>query len=77
MFCLLLMKASDHGGSTEDAGGVVKEVVSLLTLSEMLGTVPETVMWESQPAFFLLGHDISFLKPYLPLKKVRKHKDTD
>ena len=32
MFCLLLMKASDHGGSTEDVGGVVKEVVSLLTL---------------------------------------------
>ena len=26
------MKASDHGGSTEDVGGVVKEVVSLLTL---------------------------------------------
>ena len=54
MFCLLLMKASDHGGSTEDAGGVVKEVVSLLTLSEMLGTVPETVMWESQPHSFYL-----------------------
>lgn len=58
-------------------GGVVKEVVSLLTLSEMLGTVPGTVMWESQTAFFLLGHDISFLKAYLSLKKVRKHKDTD
>lgn len=54
MFCLLLMKAFDHGGSTEDVGGVVKEVVSLLTLSEMLGTVPETVMWESQPHSFYL-----------------------
>ena len=52
-------------------------MVSLLTLSEMLGTVPETVMWESQTAFFLLGHDISFLKAYFSLKKVRKHKDTD
>ena len=48
------MKAFDHGGSTEDVGGVVKEVVSLLTLSEMLGTVPETVMWESQPHSFYL-----------------------
>ena len=38
MFCLLLMDVSEHGGLIEDVGGVVKEVVFLLTFSEGLGT---------------------------------------
>ena len=39
MFCSLLMDVSNSGGSIEDMDGVVKEVVSLLTFSEELGTV--------------------------------------
>lgn len=44
MICSLLMDVSNPGGSTEDVGGVVKEMVSLLTLSEDLGTIFETAV---------------------------------
>ena len=48
MFCLLLMDVSDPGGSTEDMGGVIKKMLSLLKFSEGLGTIPETAMSETQ-----------------------------
>ena len=44
MICSLLMDVSNPGDSTEDVGGVVKEMVSLLTLSEDLGTIFETAV---------------------------------
>lgn len=44
MICSLLMDVSNPGGSTEDVGGVVKEMVSLMTLSEDLGTIFETAV---------------------------------
>ena len=77
MICLLLMNVSESGGLIEDVGGVAKENVSVLTFSEKLGTVPETAIWELQSTFFLLGLGISFLRPSLSFKKLRKHKGTD
>ena len=77
MFCLLLTDVSEPGGLTEDVDGVAKEVVSLMTFSEGLGTILETAMWKLQSTFFLLGPGLSFLRPCLSLKKVRKHKGTD
>ena len=77
MVYLLLMDVSEPGGLIEDVGGVTKEVVSLLTFSEGLGTVLETAMWELQSTFFSLGPGLSSLRPYLSLKKVGKHKGTD
>ena len=77
MFCLLLTDVSEPGVLTEDADGVAKEVVSLLTFSEGLGTILETATWELQSTFFLLGPGLSFLRPCLSLKKVGKHKGTD
>ena len=44
MFCLLLTDVSEPGVLTEDADGVAKEVVSLLTFSKGLGTILETAM---------------------------------
>ena len=38
MFCLLLTDVSEPGRLTEDVDSVAKEVVSLLTFSEGLGT---------------------------------------
>ena len=52
MFCLLLMDVSDPGGSIEDMGCVVKEMVSLLKFSEGLRTIPDTAKWEPQTTFF-------------------------
>ena len=77
MFCLLLTDVSEPGALTEDVDGVAKEVVSLLTFSEGLGTILETVMLELQSIFFLLGAGLSFLRPCLSLKKVGKHNGTD
>ena len=74
MFCLLLMDVSEPGALIEDVGGVAKEVVSLLTFSEGLGTILETAMWGLQST---LGPGLSFLRPCLSLKKVGKHKGTD
>ena len=47
------MDVSDPGGSIEDVGDVVKEVISLLTFSEGLDAILETAMWELQ--CFMLG----------------------
>ena len=65
--------------SMEDLGGVVKEVVSLLTSSQGLGTILETVMWELQSAFFLprpwlsrYGVSINILVPSPPWVAARK-----
>ena len=69
MFCSLLMDVSDPGGSKEDVGGVVKEVISLLTFSKGLDAILETAMWELQSTFFMLGPELSFLKPCLSLVK--------
>ena len=77
MICLLLMDVSEPGGLIEDVGGVAKEIVSVLTFSEKLGTVPEIAIWQLQSTFFLFGLGISFLRPSLSFKKVRKHKGTD
>ena len=77
MFCLLLTDVSEPGGLIEYVDGVAKEVVSLLTFSEGLGTILETAMWELQSTFFSLGPGLPFLRPYLSLKKVGKHKGTD
>ena len=77
IICLLLMDVSEPGGLIEDVGGVAKENVSVLTFSEKLGTVPETAIWELQSTFFLLRLGISFLRPSLSFKKLRKHKGTD
>ena len=77
MFGLLLTDVSESGGLTEDVDRVEKEVVSLLTLSEWLGTILEIAMWELQSTFSLLGPGLSFLRPCLSLKKVGKHKGTD
>ena len=76
MFCLLLMNVSEPGSLAEDVDGAAKEVVSLLTYSEGLGTILETAMWELQSTFFLLGPGLSFLRPFFSLKKVGKHKGT-
>ena len=76
-FCLLLTDVSEPGGLIEYVDGVAKEVVSLLTFSEGLGTILETAMWELQSAFFSLGPGLPFLRLYLSLKKVGKHKGTD
>ena len=63
MFCLLLKDVSEPGGLIEDVDGVTKEVVSLVTFSEGLGTILETETWELQPTFFSLGPGLSFLRP--------------
>ena len=60
MFHLLLMDISDPGGLIEDVGGVAKEVVSLSTFSEGLGTILETGMWKLQSALFSLDLGLSF-----------------
>ena len=77
MFCLLLNDVSEPGGSIEDVDGVAKEVVSLLTFSEGLGTILETAMWELQSTFFSLGPGLSFLRTCLSLKKVGKREGID
>ena len=69
MICSLLMDVSNPGGSTEDVGGVVKEMVSLLTLSEDLGTIFETAVWEPQSTYFLLGPELSLIKAYYHSKR--------
>ena len=69
------MDVSDPGGSIEDVGDVVKEVISLLTFSEGMDAILETAMWELQSTFFMLGPELSFLKPCLSLKKVGKSTD--
>ena len=48
IFCVLLMDVSEPAGLIEDVDGVAKEVVSLITFSEGLGTILGTVMWELQ-----------------------------
>ena len=70
------MDVSDPGGSVEDVACVVKEVVSLLTLSKGFGAILETSMWGLQSTFFF-SLELPFLKPFLPLKKVEKDKGTD
>ena len=77
MLCLLLTDGSDLGGLIKHVDGVAKEVVSLLTFLEGLGTILETTMWELQSIFFSLGPGLSFLRACLSLKKVGKHKGTD
>ena len=42
------MDVSEPAGLIEDVDGVAKEVVSVLTFSEGLGTILGTVMWELQ-----------------------------
>ena len=64
------MDESEPGGLIEDVGGVVKEVVSLLTFSEGLRTIHETATCH-------LGPGLSFLRPCLSMKKVGKHKGID
>ena len=64
MFCLLLINVSEPGRLEEDVDGAAKEVVSLLTFSEGLGTILETAMWELQSTFFLLGPGLSFLRSF-------------
>ena len=44
IFCVLLMDVSEPTGLIEDVDGVAKEVVSLMTFSEGLGTILGTVM---------------------------------
>ena len=70
MFCL-------SGDSVNGGGIVVKDKVFLLTFSEELGTRLETSTWEAQLTSFLPGSHLSFLKPYLPLRKMGNYKDTD
>ena len=71
---MFLMGVFDPNGSIEDVGGVVKEVVSLLTFSEGLGIILGTAIWELQSTLFLLGPALFFLKPCLSLKKVESIK---
>ena len=54
------MDISDPGGLIEDVGGVAKEVASLSTFSEGLGTILETGMWKLQSALFSLDLGLSF-----------------
>ena len=68
------MVAYEPGDLIEDVDGVAKEMVSLLTFSEGLGTIPETAMWELKSTFFSVGPGLSFFKPCLSLKKVGNHK---
>ena len=77
MSFLLLTDVSDLGRLIEDVDGIAKEVVSLLTFLEGLGTILETNMWELQSIFFSLGPELTFLRTCLSLKKVEKHKGTD
>ena len=74
---MLLTVAYEPGDLIEDVDGVAKQMVSLLTFSEGLGTIPETAMWELKSTFFSVLPGLSFLKPCLSLKKVGKHKGTD
>ena len=71
------MDVSEPDGLREDLDGAAKEVVSLLTFSEGLGTILETTMWELESTFFSLAPRLFFLRPCLSLKKVGKHKGTD
>ena len=74
---MLLTVAYELGDLIEDVDGVAKQMVSLLTFSEGLGTIPETSMWELKSTLFSVVPGLSFLKPCLSLKKVGKHKGTD
>ena len=50
------MDISEPGALIEDVGGVAKEVVSLLTFSEGLGTILETVMGGGYNQHLVLGY---------------------
>ena len=70
------MDVSKPGGFIEDVGVVTKEVVSLLTFSEVLSTILDTAMWELQSTLSSLVSELSVLRHCLSLKKVGKHKGT-
>ena len=48
------MDVSDPDGSIEDADGVVKEEISLMTFSEWLGTTLKVAMRKPHLRFFVL-----------------------
>ena len=64
------MNVSELGGLIEVVVGEIKEEISLLTFSEGLGTIPETVLRELQLTFFSPCLGLSFLRACLLLKKV-------